>query len=325
MKPRPVVIFADFTLEDVLTRYLGDLLAQTEVLAPGRSTVEAIAAGKSEAVAWIGRVQPVSAGDMDAMPRLRLISAWGVGYNHVDVAAATARGIPVCINPVFSRAVAEAALTLILALAKRLPARMRAAHAGRTPGHSERGTDILGRTLGVIGFGRIGREIGDIGQRLQMRVLTYDPYVPAAALPSWCQAVSLEELLMRSDYVVAAAPLTPQTHHLIGAAQLALMRPTAYLVNIGRGPLVDETALLAALEVGRIAGAGLDVWEQEPVRPDHPLLARDDVIGTPHALVATWESLEGVCKAIQANVLRVLAGERPHDVVNPQIYEEETR
>ena len=103
------------------------------------------------------------------------------------------------------------------------------------------------------------------------------------------------------------------------------MRPASYLVNLGRGSLVDEAALLAALQERRIAGAGLDVWEQEPVRPDHPLLARDDVIGTPHALAATWESLEGVCRAIQENVLRVLRGERPHDAVNPQVFEEETR
>jgi phosphoglycerate dehydrogenase-like enzyme len=332
MKQRPVIIFADVTLEDVITRHLGELLAQTEVLAPGLRTLdcpegvtkEIIAERKNEAMALITRIQPVTASDLDAMPHLKLISAWGVGYNQVDVAAATARGIPVRINPVFSRAVAEAALTLILALAKRLPDRIRSAHEGRVPGHRERGTEIRGRTLGVIGFGRIGRELGDLGRRLEMQVLAFDPYLPVGASPDWCQLVSLDELLTRSDYVVALAPLTPTTHHLIGAAQLALMRPTAYLLNLGRGALVDEAALLAALEAGRIAGAGLDVWEREPVRPDHPLLARADVIGTPHALAATWESLEAVCRAIQTNVLRVLAGERPHDVINPQIYEEET-
>jgi phosphoglycerate dehydrogenase-like enzyme len=131
----------------------------------------------------------------------------------------------------------------------------------------------------------------------------------------------MEDLLRSADFVVIAAPLTPDTHHLIGEPQLALMKPSAYLVNIARGPLVDEAALLPALEQGRIAGAGLDVWEEEPLRPDHPLLTLDNVIGTPHGLGATWESLQQVCEAIQANVLRVLAGQRPEHVINPEVFE----
>ena len=170
---------------------------------PGGPDKETFAARRGEAVALISRVQPVTAGDLEAMPELRLLSAWGVGYNHLDVAAATSRGIPVCINPVFSNAVAEAALTLILALAKRLPARIAAAPApGGCRAESERGREIKGSTLGVIGFGRIGREVGDLGQRLGMRVLAHDPYLPGVAFPAWSQAVALEELLSRSDFVV---------------------------------------------------------------------------------------------------------------------------
>lgn len=322
MDDRPVVVFLDVTLVEPFTVYFGELIEKAEVLAPGLASPEVIADRKSEAIAVVSRFQPLTATDIHAMPRLRLISAWGVGYNHIDLRAATACRIPVCINPVFSRAVAEAALTLILALAKRLPARVRSAREGRTPGHSERGTEIRGRILGVIGFGRIGRELGDLARRLDMHVLVHDPFIPGAALPAWAQCVSLDELLRQSDYVVLAAPLTLETHHLIGEAELSLMRRSAYLVNIGRGSLVDEAALLSALEAGRIAGAGLDVWEQEPVRPDHPLLHREDVIGTPHALAATWESLQGVCRSIQDNVLRVLDDARPHNVVNEQIYGE---
>ncbi|HIC89432.1 MAG TPA: hypothetical protein EYP04_08525, partial [Anaerolineae bacterium] len=275
---------------------------------------------KAQAIVWISRRQPVDEQEIADMPKLRMLSAWGVGYNHIDVAAATARRIPVCINPVFSRSVAEAALTLILALSKHLPQLMRDARSGRRPHQWERGVEIRGKTLGVVGYGRIGGEVGKLGRRLDMEVIAYDPYLPVERFPGWCQSVTLEALLQAADFVVIAAPLTEETYHLIGERQLALMKPTAYLVNIARGPLVNEGALLSALREGRIAGAGLDVWEEEPLRPDHPLLALDNVIGTPHRLAATQEGLQRVCQAIQSNVLRVLAGERPEHVVNPEVF-----
>jgi len=320
VKKRPVVVIPDAHIEGAMLEYLSELLERTEVFSPDRATPQAIEEAKAEAVVCVARVRPVSEVDIAAMPKLRMLSAWGVGYNHIDVAAATARRVPVCTNPVFSRSIAEAALTLILALSKRLPHLLRDARAGRRPLASERGMEIRGKTLGIVGYGRIGREIGELGHRLEMEVVAYDPYVSPNSVPAWCRPVTLDALLEIADYVVITAPLTPETHHLIGEPQLALMKPSAYLVNIARGPLVDEAALLLALQEGRIAGAGLDVWEQEPLHPDNPLLALDNVIGTPHALGSTRESLQHVCEAIQANVFRVLAGQRPKHVVNPKVF-----
>ena len=320
MAERPVVVISDVHVEGPVSKHLSQLLEQAKVLSPDRSTPQAIEEAKAEAVVWVARTAPVSESDLEAMPKLRMLSAWGVGYDHIDVAAATARGIPVCINPVFSRSVAEAALTLILALSKHLPQLMRDARAGRRPRQSQRGAEIRGKTLGVIGFGRIGKEIGELGHRLEMDVIAHDPYLPPDRFPPWSRSVTLEALLKTADFVVTAAPLTPETHHLIGGRQLALMKPTAYLVNIARGPLVDEAELLLALKEKRIAGAGLDVWEEEPVPPDNPLLALDNVIGTPHRLGATWEGLQGLCEAIQTNVFRVLSDQHPKHVVNPEVF-----
>jgi phosphoglycerate dehydrogenase-like enzyme len=323
MKKRPIVLFPDVYIERAMAGYLSELLEQTEVLSPDRATKQAIEEAKAEAVAYVARIHPVGRNELDGMPKLRMISAWGVGYNHIDVAAATACRIPVCINPVFSRSIAEAALTLILALSKRLPNLVIDARAGRRPLASERGTEIRGKTLGIVGYGRIGRELGELGHRLEMSVVAFDPNIPRGDFPGWCRPMTLEALLETADCIVIAAPLTPKTHHLIDGPQLALMKPTAYLVNIARGSLVNEAALFLALKEKRIAGAGLDVWEQEPVHPDNPLLSLDNVIGTPHGLGATWESLQQVCEAIQANVLRVMAGRRPNNVVNPKAFESE--
>lgn len=297
------------------------MLKRVELHSPERSTPQAIEEAKAEALVWV-TADPVDQSDLEAMPRLRMLSAWGVGYNHIDVAAATGRRIPVCINPVFSRSMSEAALTLIVALSKRLPQLMRDARAGRRPLQSERGIEIRGRTLGIVGYGRIGADIGELGHRLGMKVIAYDPYLLPDRLPEWCPLVTLQALLPAADFVVIAAPLTPETHHLISGPQLALMKPSAYLINIARGPLVDEVALLTALQERRIAGAGLDVWEEEPVSPDNSLLALDSVIGTPHHLGATRESLRCACEAIQENILRVLAGARPKHAVNPEVFEE---
>ena len=316
---KPIVVFTG--VRRAIPEYFSELLKRVELHSPERSTPQAIEGAKAEALVWV-TADPVDQSDLEAMPRLRMLSAWGVGYNHIDVAAATGRRIPVCINPVFSRSMSEAALTLIVALSKRLPQLMRDARAGRRPLQSERGIEIRGRTLGIVGYGRIGADIGELGHILGMKVIAYDPYLLPDRLPEWCPLVTLQALLQAADFFVIAAPLTPETHHLISGPQLALMKPSAYLINIARGPLVDEVALLTALQERRIAGAGLDVWEEEPVSPDNPLLVLDSVIGMPHHLGATRESLRCACEAIQENILRVLAGARPKHAVNPEVFEE---
>jgi phosphoglycerate dehydrogenase-like enzyme len=300
---------------------MADLDRHADVVSGPRMPAADLDAARRDAVACVSRFSPLSAADLAAMPRLRLISAWGVGYNHIDVGAATARGIPVCINPVFSRSMAEAALTLMLALSKHLPRQMRQAREGVRAPDTDRGIEIRGRTVGIIGFGRIGREVGDLARRLDMKVIACDPYLPDALWPGWCRRTGLPDLLRDADFVVLAAPLGAETHHLIGADQIALMKASAMLINIARGPLLDEAALFDALQAQRIAGAGLDVWEHEPVTPDHPLLALENVIGTPHRLGATEESLQALCSQLQRNLLRALAGERPEHAVNPEAFE----
>lgn len=321
---QPIVLFLDVPFEGHTRERMPELERHAQLVSAPRVPPDDLAAAKRAAVACVARAAPVTGPDLDAMPGLRLVSAWGVGYNHVDVAAATARGIPVCINPVFTRSMAEAGITLILALSKHLTRHIKNARAGIRSPDSDRGREIRGKTLGVVGFGRIGREMGDLAHRLEMRVVAHDPFLPPAAFPASSEAFSLPDLLRAADFVVVTAPLMPETHHLMGVEQFALMKPSAYLINIARGPLVDEAALLAALTEGRIAGAGLDVWEQEPVRPDHPLLALENVIGTPHRLGATVESLEAVCGFLQANLLRALRGERPENAVNPEVFRGES-
>lgn len=319
---QPVIVFADVPVEGPMLYFLEELQSRVTLFYPQNCTAQEMEAVRGITAGWVGRAQPLRRADLDAMPCLQLISAWGVGYNHIDVAAATERRIPVCLNPVFSRSMAEAALALVLSLSKRLPLLVRDARSGRSPGQNDRGIEIKQRILGLIGFGRIGQATGELAHRLDMQVMANDPYLPAGQFPTWCRPVSLDQLLSTADFVVLTAPLTAETRYLIGPGQLALMKPTAYLINIARGALVDEAALLQALQQGQIAGAGLDVWEQEPLDPANPLLALDNVIPTPHKIGATWDSLEAVCRTIQHNVLRVLAGERPEHVINPLIYDD---
>jgi phosphoglycerate dehydrogenase-like enzyme len=321
----PLVLFLDVPFEGQTREQMPELERHARVVSAPRIPPDEVAAARRKAVACVARAAPVTGAELDAMPNLRLVSAWGVGYNHVDVVAATARRIPVCINPVFTRSMAEAGITLILALAKHLTRHISNAKAGIRSPDSDRGMEIRGKTLGIVGFGRIGRELGELAHRLEMLVTAQDPFLPPSAYPAWCKALSLPDLLRASDFVVVTAPLTRQTHHLMGPEQFALMKSSAYFINIARGPLVDEAALLTALTEGRIAGAGLEVWESEPVRPDHPLLALENVIGTPHRLGATVESLRATCGSIQANLLRVVRGERPEHAVNPEVFQGESR
>jgi phosphoglycerate dehydrogenase-like enzyme len=319
MGEKPIVVLSDIPLTLAMQGYLSELADVVKFVHPGEATSRAIASAAENAVVCVSRVRPVTSDDMQRMKNVKMLSAWGVGYNHIDVSAATALGIPVCINPFFSRSVAEAAFTLVLALAKRLRYLMRDATTGRDAGHQNRGTEIRGKTLGVVGYGRIGREIADLGHCIGMQVVASDPYVQPSHDQSWCPLVKLEDLLAMADFVVLATSLTSETKNMIDQAELARMKPSAYLINVGRGSLVNEAALLTALQKGQIAGAGLDVWEHEPVAMDHPLLALDNVIGTPHRLAATWESLEGVCGGIAENVRRVLNGELPLNAVNPEV------
>ena len=253
--------------------------------------------------------------------RTRIIARHGVGYDSVDVAACTDAGVLVTIQPEgVRRPVAVAALTLVLALSQRLLIKDRLTRNGGWAARQDHmGTGLIGRTLGVIGAGRIGRELLALARPFGLRLLAADPQVAAEALaPLDTSLVPLDILLAESDFVVILTPLTPQTRGLIGAGALARMKPTAQLVNIARGPVVDEAALIAALRAGQIAGAALDVFEAEPVAPDNPLLAMDQVIVTPHALSWTDQCFAGIAESGLRSILAVRDGRVPDNALNPE-------
>jgi len=257
----------------------------------------------------------VSAEMLAAAPRLRVIGRSGVGFSEVDVAAATARGIPVVLaGAAGARAVAEGALTLALALLKRLPELDEAVHSGRWEQRDAvEIRDLAGATLGVVGFGRIGRELSGLAGPLGLDTVFHDPYVDGS--------IPLEELFARADVVSLHAPLTEETRGLVGPALLGAAKPGLILVNLARGGLVSSLDdLLAGLESGGLGGVGLDVFDPEPPDPAHPLFRHPRVLCSPHALWRTPSALDGIFREMAEGVLAALAGDRPAAVANPELY-----
>jgi D-3-phosphoglycerate dehydrogenase len=252
--------------------------------------------------------------------RLKLVSRHGVGYDSVDVDAMTRAGVLVANTPnAVPRPVATIALTFVLALAHRLMAKDRITREGNWPARLDlMGTGLTGRTLGVIGAGRIGKELLRLARVFDLKLLAADPYAETLEL-SYIGArhVPLDELMREADFVVVACLLNEETRALVGARQLALMKPGAYFINVARGPIVDEKALYEALAARRIAGAGLDVFEQEPTPADNPILGLDNVIVAPHALCWTDELFGNIARTAIGAVRAVHAGRRPEFLVNP--------
>ena len=267
------------------------------------------------------RVNAATVGRADC--RLRIVARHGVGYDSVDVAALTAKRIVLTNTPLaIRRPVAVATLTLLFALAGRLFAKDRITRAGRWVERNElMGTGLIGRTLGIVGGGGIGQELLRVSAPFGLRRIVADPHVGREAIVALDAAVvPLEHLLRESDFVVVACLLNDETRHLIGAPQFAQMKPTAFFLNVARGPIVDEPALIEALRAGRIAGAGLDVFEQEPVDPQNPLLRMDNVIVTPHALCWTDECFHAIASAGLQSVVDLSLGRRPAHIVNPEAW-----
>ncbi len=242
----------------------------------------------------------VTAPLMDAGGRLRAIGRAGVGVDNIDVAAATARGIIVMNAPDGNTlTTAEHTMALLLALARRVPQ----AHASLRAGKWERkafvGVELRGKTLGVVGLGRIGRVVAHRALAFGMKVVAFDPFIaPEQAGEHELELLPLAEVCARADFLTVHTPLTAETRGIIGARELASMKPNARIINCARGGLVDESALYTALKEGRIAGAALDVFEQEPPPADHPLLQLDEVITTPHLGASTKEAQEGVALTV---------------------------
>jgi D-3-phosphoglycerate dehydrogenase len=250
--------------------------------------------------------------------RVKLVARHGVGYDSVDVAALAAHGVLATNTPVaVRRPVAVAALTFIFALAGRLLEKDRMTRAGRW--HERTGAMGLGlttRTLGVIGAGGIGQELLALARPFGWTMLACDPYVdPQQVAALGARSVALEALLAQSDFVVATVLLNAQTRHLMNAERFAQMKRSAYFINLSRGPIADEPALIAALRQGTIAGAGLDVFEQEPVASDNPLLAMPNVLVTPHALCWTDECFDAIAREGLGCIVEFAHGRRPGSVI----------
>jgi D-3-phosphoglycerate dehydrogenase len=261
----------------------------------------------------------VTARTLAGTGRLKVVARFGVGYDNVDVAACTREGVLVTITPEgVRRPVAAAAMTFLLALSHKLLLKDRLTRAGRWAEKLDHiGQGVTGRTLGIIGLGNIGRELAALARPFGLRLLAHDPWVaPGLAAGAGVTLTPLHDLLRQADYVCVCCALTPDTRHLLNAERLALMKTTAYLINVARGPIVDQAALYQALRAGHIRGAGLDVFEQEPVPPDDPILGLDNVILAPHALCWTDECFGLNGRAAIASLLDVARGVVPRAVVN---------
>ena len=252
--------------------------------------------------------------------RVRIVARHGVGYDSVDVAALAARGVVVTNTPVaVRRPVAVAALTLAFALAGRLFTKDRLTRRGlwaeRT---AHMGLGLTTRTLGVIGAGGIGRELLALARPFGWRMVVADPYVDAQAVRAMgADILPLDDLLAQADFVVATCLLNDETRHLMHARRFALMKREAFFINVARGPVADEAALIDALRRGTIAGAGLDVFEQEPVDPANPLLTMEQVILTPHALCWTDECFDAIARDGLGCLVDFAQGRTPRSVVAP--------
>lgn len=254
-------------------------------------------------------------------PRARLIQKTGVGTDNIDVRAAASRGLPVANTPGSnSVGVAELTVLLILALYRKLLTLDAATRRGEWPMWTFRTSsfEMSGKIHGLIGFGSIGREVARRSQAFGTEILYFDNFRPNAEEEKELGAtfVPLEDLLRRSDIISLHVPLMPETRHLVGAEELAMMKPEAVLVNVARGGVIDEAALTDALREERIAGAALDVWEREPVNPDNPLLRLENVVATPHIGAGTRDTLARVLETAFGNITRVSRGEPPLHVVN---------
>lgn len=255
-----------------------------------------------------------------ACPRLRMVATGSVGYNHVDVAACARRGIVVTNTPdVLTEATADMGFALLMAAARRVTESerwLRQGHWQRWAWDQFLGADVHGATLGIIGMGRIGSAIARRARGFAMRLLYSNRSVAANEAELGAQRVAREELLAQSDHVVLVLPYSAETHHTIGAAELALMKPTATLVNIARGGIVDDRALAAALRDGRLGAAGLDVYENEPALAPE-LLALDNVVLTPHIGSATRSSRLAMAMLAAENLTEVFSGRAPRTPVTP--------
>lgn len=258
--------------------------------------------------------------------RLVVIGRSGAGFDKIDLEACTKHGVALFNVPdALNHSTASSALMFMLALSKRLVAQDRVTREVAWHRQAEvLGHEITGRTLGIVGLGRSGRELVRLVAPFDMRVLSYSPHAdPAVAQQLGVRLTSLDDLLGESDFVSLHCRLTPQTRRMFGARAFGLMKPTAFFINVARGELVDQRALVAALQSRHIAGAALDVYEREPVPASDPLLSLDNVILAPHWSASSAEVWKATGRATALGMLRAARGEVPDNVVNPEVLENE--
>jgi len=260
---------------------------------------------------------PVSADAIRAGKRLRVVARHGVGLDYIPVQVCTELGIPVTFTPdANTESVAEHVIGSMIALAHRLAAADRAVKRGDWAWRdSNIGSDLAGRTLGIIGYGRIGSRVAQIcSDAFRMKVLVHDPYL--ATSPDGISCVSLHEVLSQSDFVTLHVPLTTATRHILNAARIASMKRGAFLINAARGGLIDTEALAKALIDDHLAGAALDVLEEEPPKPGNPLLGLGNVLITPHSAALTEEAMLRMGLTAAEDIVRVLRGDSPINIAN---------
>ncbi len=318
-----------------------ELLAQKlQLVFPQPQNAAGILASIGECRALVVRNSKITRPILEAAPHLAAIGRHGVGYDTIDVAAATALQIPVVYTPAANtESVAEITVGFILALGRKIITAHTAMQSEALLSDNvtlsvmaqRRGlvnSDVWGKTLGVVGVGRIGSSVSKkmIGA-FSFRVLGYDPYVDAQTLAGYGveKVERLEDMLPQCDYVTLHCPGGAETRHMIDARALALMKPTASLINTARGTIVDETALVEVLRSKQIAGAAMDVYDPEPPHPGNPLLHMENVIVTPHYCAMTEESLYNMGTMVAQGVLDVLEGKRPEYLVNPEVWEQRRR
>lgn len=265
---------------------------------------------------------------LDSAMKLKGIVRYGIGVDNIDVDVATKKKIPVANVPDYCiGTVADHAFALLLALSRKLLFADKIVRRGEytaaswtSPPDIIKGFDLEQKVLGIIGFGKIGRALALRAKGFNMKVIAYDPYVDAETAKKFgVELVELEDLLKNSDFVSVHVPLLPETKHMINEKRLKLMKKTAYLINVSRGPVIDENALYKALKNGWIAGAGLDVYEKEPPNPNNPLFELQNVVLTPHIAWYTEEAVRRLEMEAVNEAIRILQGQLPKNLVNKEI------
>jgi len=318
--PRPLVVLAGPIHPD------GKALLDQEarVVVCEDETEAGLVKAAADAQGILFRIRPrCTESLMSACKRLKVVGRHGVGLDTVDIPAATRLGVAVVHAPGSnSQAVAEHALMLMLVSVKRTLAMDKDMRKDGWSTNRAGNTELGGKTLGIVGVGNVGRRVAKFAGALGMRVLGYDKYVPDDELRRrGAEPVkSLEELLPQVDVLTTHTPLTPETRHMINEKTLALLKPSAIYINTSRGPVQDERALFEALTRGKLAAAGLDVWEDEPTSADNPILNLENVVCSAHMAGVTREATRQAAMQVSGEMLRVLRGDRPEVLVNPDVW-----